>query len=136
MTAAATELQRAIVAGLEADAGLADLLGGPKVFDHTPADVAFPYVSFGRTSLFDWSTDTEPGSEHLFTIHGWSRHAVKREVFAIMERVRSLLHDVQLVVDGHRLVLLRQEFVEVRYEPGERVRHGLMRFRALLEPEA
>ncbi len=136
MTAAATELQRAIVAVLESDAGLTGLLGGPKVFDRTPPDVSFPYVTFGRTSLFDWSTDTEAGSEHLFTIHVWSQHAGKREVFAIMERLRTLLHEAQLPVEGHRLVLLRQEFAEARYEPGERVHHGVMRFRALIEPDA
>lgn len=134
MTAAATELQRAIVTALEDDAGLAGLLGGQKVFDHTPADVAFPYVSFGRTSVYDWSTDTETGSEQLFTIHAWSLHAGKREVLAIMEGVRGLLHDAALPVDGHRLVLLRQEFAEARFDPDQLVHHGLMRFRALLEP--
>jgi hypothetical protein len=134
MTAAATELQRAIVTVLEDDAGLAGLLGGQKVYDHTPADVAFPYVSFGRTSVYDWSTDTETGSEQLFTIHAWSLHAGKREVLAIMEGVRGLLHDAALPVDGHRLVLLRQEFAEARFDPDQLVHHGLMRFRALLEP--
>lgn len=136
MTAAATELQRAIVAVLEADAGLSTILGGPKIFDRTPADVAFPYLTFGRTSAVDWSTDTETGSEHLFTIHAWSLHAGKREVFEIMESVRALLHEADLSVDGHRLVLLRHEFAEARYDPDENVHQGLMRFRALLEPEA
>jgi len=133
MTAAATEVQRAIVTVLGADAALAGLLGGPKVFDRTPADVAFPYLSFGRTSVFDWSTDTEMGSEHLFTIHAWSLHAGKGEVLAIMEAVRSLLHDAALPVEGHRLVLLRQEFAEARFDPDQLVHHGSMRFRALLE---
>jgi len=122
------------VTALEDDAGLAGLLGGQKVFDHTPADVAFPYVSFGRTSVYDWSTDTETGSEQLFTIHAWSLHPGKREVLAIMEGVRGLLHDAALPVDGHRLVLLRQEFAEARFDPDQLVHHGLMRFRALLEP--
>jgi hypothetical protein len=136
MTAAATELQRAIFAVLGTDTGLLEKLGGPKVFDRTPADVDFPYLTFGRTSVVDWSTDTETGSEHLFTLNVWSAHEGKGECFEIMERVGSLLYDAPLAVDGHTLVLLRQEFAEARFDAVQRVHHGAMRFRALLEPQA
>src|SRR5690606_31296217 len=73
MTDAAADLQKALFAALAGDAALVSALGGAKVFDHAPAHVAFPYVTFGRTSVHDWSTDAERGAEHLVTLHVWSK---------------------------------------------------------------
>jgi hypothetical protein len=133
MTAAAHELQKAIFVALEADAALAALLGGPKIYDHAPADVAFPYVTFGRTSIFDWSTDTESGSELLFTLHVWSKRPGKREALAVIEAIRAVLDDAALDLDSHHLASLRLEFAEARYDEEQAVYHGLARFRALVE---
>ena len=69
MTAPVADLQKAVFQILAGDNALAALLGGAKIFDHAPADVRFPYVTFGRTSVYDWSTDTESGTEQLFTLH-------------------------------------------------------------------
>ena len=63
MTAATADLQKAIFAALLADSGLVAVLGGGKVFDHAPASAAFPYVTLGRASVYDWSTAPEPGNE-------------------------------------------------------------------------
>ena len=136
MTQAATELQKAIFAALAGDSALAALLGGNKIHDHAPAHVAFPYVTFGRTSVFDWSTGTESGDEHLFTLHIWSKAQGKKETLAIMERVKALLHEAPLNLTGYHLVSLRLEFSEARFDEDVSVHHGLMRFRALTEESA
>lgn len=133
MTAAATELQKAVFATLSGDATLAGMLGGGKVYDHAPASVAFPYITFGRTSVFDWSTGTESGAEQLFTLHVWSKGQGKKEALEIMERARTLLDDAPLALDDHHLVSNRLEFSEVRYDDNLSVHHGLLRFRALTE---
>lgn len=133
MTAAAAELQRAIFGALTGDAELRAALGGPRVYDHAPANVAFPYVTFGRTSVFDWSTSTENGTEHLFTLHVWSKAKGKEEVHALMERVRAILHDGTPALAGFSLVNLRLEFVEARFNDDLAVYHGMLRFRATLE---
>ena len=70
---AAAELQKAVFAALGGDAALLALMGAGKIIDHAPANVPFPYISFGRASVFDWSTSTETGSEHLLTLHVWSK---------------------------------------------------------------
>lgn len=133
MTAPAAELQKAVFAALTGDAALGGLLGGPKVYDHAPANVAFPYITFGRTSIFDWSTGTESGSEHLFTLHIWSKARGKKEALEIMESARVLLDDAALELDQHRLVNLRLEFSEARFDEDHTVYHGLLRFRAVTE---
>lgn len=134
MTAATTELQTAIFAALGADTDLTGLLGGAKIFDHAPANTAFPYVTFGRTSVYDWSTGTESGAEQLFTLHVWSKARGKAETLAIMERAQHVLHDQPMALDEHHLVNLRLEFAEARLDEDLAVYHGLMRFRAVTEP--
>ena len=134
MTAPAAELQTAVFAALASDTALAVLLGGPKIYDHAPANVAFPYLTFGSTSIFDWSTGTETGTEQLFTIHVWSKGQGKKETLAIMEAVRARLDDAALTLGEHHLVSLRLEFAEARHDDDLAVHHGLLRFRAVTEP--
>lgn len=134
MTSPAVDLQRAIHSLLTADAGLVAKLGGQKVFDTTPPNAAFPYVSFGRTSIYDWSTGTESGTEQLFTVHVWSKAKGKTETLEIMETIRQLIDAAPKELDGHHLVNMTLEFAEARYDEDLSVHHGLLRFRAVTEP--
>lgn len=136
MTASAADLQKALFTALAGDAALSATLGAGKIFDHAPADVHFPYVTFGRTSIYDWSTSTESGTEQLFTLHVWSKGKGKKEALEVMQRVKSALGDAALALDQHRLVNLRFEFGEVVYDDDLSVHHGLLRFRAIVEDAA
>lgn len=135
MTAAAAELQKAVFARLAGDSALVGLLGGGKIHDHAPPHVVFPYITFGRTSGFDWSTGTESGTEHIFTLHIWSKATGNKETMAIMERARALIDEAPLALNGHHLVSIRLEFSEVRFDEDLVVHHGLLRFRVLTEAE-
>ena len=128
----AAELQKAIFEALAANGALAAMVG-TRVFDHAPANAAFPYITFGRTSVYDWSTGTESGTEQLFTLHVWSKAKGKKEALEIMELARGTLHDAALELEGHKLVNLRLEFSEARYDDRNEAHHGLLRFRAVVE---
>jgi len=136
MTAPAVELQKSIFGALTADTALVALLGDARIYDHAPANAVFPYVTFGRTSVYDWSTGTESGTEQLFTLHIWSKAKGKKETLEIMELVRARLDDQDLALDGHHLVNLRLEFAEARYDEDLSLHHGLLRFRAVTEAAA
>ncbi|HTV69988.1 MAG TPA: DUF3168 domain-containing protein [Rhizobiaceae bacterium] len=136
MTAPAAELQRAIFEALGSDTALVAALGGARIHDHAPANVSFPYISFGRTSLFDWSTGTESGTEQLFTLHIWSKAKGKKETLDIMELAKARLNDASLDLGDYHLVNLRLEFAEARYDEDQMVHHGLLRFRAVTEEAA
>ncbi|MEX0345045.1 MAG: DUF3168 domain-containing protein [Rhizobiaceae bacterium] len=136
MSAAASQLQKAVYQALAGGTALKALLGGPDIFDHTPPSASFPYVTFGQTSVFDWDTASEPGCEILFTIHIWSRAKGRGEVFAILDTVTGLLDEAALTVEGHHLVAIRFETAETGYDDDVAVHHGQARFRAILEPEA
>lgn len=133
MTSAAVDLQKALFSALSGDAALSALIGENKVFDHAPADIAFPYLTFGRTSVFDWSTGTESGTEQLFTLHIWSKTKGKKETLEIIDAVQNRLQQEPLILDDHSLVNLRFEFAEARYDDDLSVHHGLLRFRAVTE---
>ena len=134
MTSPAVELQKAIFGRLSGDPGLTARLGGAKIYDAAPPKAAFPYITFGRTTAYDWSTDTEKGAEQLFTAHVWSQARGKTETLEIMETVRQLLDGAELDLTGHHLVSLQLEFAEARFDDDVAVHHGLLRFRALTEP--
>jgi hypothetical protein len=134
MTSAAAELQTAIFAALTNDSALVAELGGAKVYDEPPANAQFPYITFGRTSVYDWSTGTEIGTEQLFTLHIWSKEKGKKEVLEIMELARRRLDQAELPLGGgHELVNLRLEFAEARHDEDLSLHHGLLRFRAVTE---
>lgn len=136
MTAPAAELQKAIFTTLAADAPLTAAMGGSRIFEHAPANVAFPYITFGRTSVYDWSTGTEKGTEQLFTLHIWSKAKGNKEALEIMEIARWALDEKALPLESHHLVNLRLEFAEERYDDDLAVHHGLLRFRAVTEEPA
>ncbi|MCK9551629.1 DUF3168 domain-containing protein [Aquamicrobium sp.] len=132
MTAASADLQKAMFAALTGNAALVALMGGARIFDRAPTDAAFPYVTFGRTSVLDWSTSTEEGLEHLVTLHVWSKARGRKEAFAILDAVRTAL-GVPLSLDGQHLVSFRFEFAEVTFDDDISVHHGLLRLRAVTE---
>jgi len=133
MTSPAAELQKAIFMTLGNDAALISALGGPKIYDDAPLHVGFPYITFGLTSVYDWSTSTESGTEQIFTLHVWSKAHGKAEALAIMETARAALDDASPTLENHHLVSLRFEFAEVRFDDDLILYHGLLRFRALME---
>jgi hypothetical protein len=133
MTSPAADLQKALFSELNGDATLVAILGGQKVFDEVPDKTAFPYVTFGRTSIFDWSTGTENGTEQLCTLHIWSNAKGKKEAFDIMAAIRARLDQAPLELSAHHLVNFRFEFAEVLFDDDQAVYHGLLRFRAVIE---
>jgi Protein of unknown function (DUF3168) len=133
MSSAALDLQKALILRLSGDAALTGQLGGNKIYDHPSASSKLPYVSLGQTMAYDWSTASEAGHEHLVTIHVWSRAGGRIEAHEILEKIRLRLDGFGAEILNHRLVLMRLEFEEVRFDVGEDGYHGMMRYRALTE---
>jgi hypothetical protein len=118
MAAPAAELQKAIFSALAADAALVAALGGAHIYDQPPKKAAFPHLTFGRTSVYDWSTGTELDTEQL------------------LEIIRAKLADSLMPLDDREPVRIKPEFFEQRYDEDLAVHHGLLRFRAIAEAPA
>ncbi|MCF6118453.1 DUF3168 domain-containing protein [Mesorhizobium muleiense] len=136
MTAPAAALQKALFQALDADGSLSAALGGAKLFDHVPENIPFPYVAFGRTSVYDWVTGRKKDAEQLFTLHFWSKSEARKEMLDVMDMVSARLQDAALALDEHHRVNLRLEFTEVRYDEDLSACHGLLRFLAVTEENA
>jgi hypothetical protein len=134
MSTAATALRAAIHDALVADGALTALLGGPKVYDEPPKGAVFPYVTLGDARASDFSTASDPGEEHRFTLHAWSRQGGHREAHMIAGALLQALDDAPLAPDGCHLVNLRFSVADIRREADGRTYHALVRFRAVTEP--
>lgn len=84
----------------------------------------FPYVTFGQSTVRDWSTGSDKGHEHIVTLHVWSRVAGRRQVHAIIGAIEVALHEQALLMNGFRLVNLRHENSYARREPDGETYHG------------
>lgn len=135
MASAGFEVQKAIHAKLTGDLTVVGLLGGARVYDEVPRGADYPYLTLGQSTLRDWSTGSEDGHEHLLTLHVWSRANGRREAHEIMSAVQEALHDAPIPVSGHRLVNLRHEFSDALRDSDGETYHGIVRYRAVTEPE-
>ena len=110
-------------------------LVGERIYDDPPADVVFPYLTLGRVESRPADTAARDAIEHAITLHAWSRHGGRAETLDMIAALRAALHNAPLTLDGHKLVLLLATFADVFRSGDGRTTHGVLRLRALTEPE-
>jgi hypothetical protein len=145
---AEAELQKSVFDALLTSVALNTLLAKniedntlPAIYDAVPqaddagSDIPFPYVTIGDDTAIDWDTDTSVGKEATITIHSWSRYRGRKEVKEIQGAIYETLHLSQLPVDGYDTVLCFSEFSESLVDPDGLTRHGIQRFRIILDKE-
>ena len=122
------EIQAAIYAKVSA-------IGWP-TYDHVPQESSFPYVVIGDDTSVPWDTDDSIGSETTCTVHIWSRSRGRKEVKEIMRTVYEALHRAEFAVIGGQLVECVAEFAESFVDPDGLTRHGVIRFRLIVDSAA
>lgn len=132
--------ERALAAAIHqaaiADTGVQALLGDPaRVYDEPPSDPVFPYVTLGRVETAARDASGSPTLEHALTLHAWSRYGGRAEAIDVIAALRERLHNAALAVTGRRLVLLLAQFSDVFRSGDGRTTHGVLRLRAITEPE-
>lgn len=111
------------------------------IYDNVPQaldsgnDSFFPYVTIGDDTMIDWDTDTSQGKEATLTIHVWSRYRGRKEVKEIQGIIYDILHLSNLIITGYHSVLMLSEFSETLLDPDGLTRHGVQRFRLIVEKE-
>jgi hypothetical protein len=129
MTSPILALRAAVQGILTSDATLLGLLGGPQVYDETPASVTPPYVTFGEAKVEDWSAGYDHGHQHRLSLNIWSRQGGDSEALGIANWCAGLLDGALPTLDGHRLIMLRVNEQEV----GRPTKDGLRQARLMLE---
>ncbi|MGN6548290.1 MAG: DUF3168 domain-containing protein [Pararhizobium sp.] len=126
-------LQRAIVAALAADAELTVILGTAGIYDRLIDKASLPYLVLADMTTLDWSTATEAGTEHLVTLEAWSNVEGKRELQAIVGRLRAVLHDQPLPLEAGALVNLRLQQARIERVTKLQLHRATIRLRAVIE---
>ncbi len=133
------EIRIAIVAALKAHAPLVALLapdpldGTASVFDHVPQDAVFPYEVIGEADGVEHDTDTTIGWDAEVTVHTFSRFRGNEEVEAIQRENDNALNRAEPIITDARIVTLHRVSVDGVDDPDGLTRHGIHRFRALIE---
>jgi hypothetical protein len=132
--------ERALVAAVRAaameNAGVKALLGDPaRIYDDAPPDAVFPYVSLGRVESKPADASGAEAIEHAVTLHVWSRYGGRAEALDVIAALRTVLHNAPLDIESHKLVLLLVTFTDVFRSGDARTTHGVLRLRAITEPE-
>ncbi len=133
-TGAEWALQKTLYRVLVSDTELVAKLGGPQIYDDVPQSTTFPYVTIGQMVSRDWSTSTESGLEHRFSLHVWSRKRGKAETFEIISAIREAIDNNSIELSGHVLVNLHCEATEVMRTADGETLHGILRYRGTTEP--
>ena len=107
-------------------------LGYP-TYDHVPQDSAFPYIVIGDDTSVPFDTDNSVGTETTCTIHVWSRHLGRKQVKQIFGELYALLNRAEFPIIGGALVECQAEFEESFLDSDGLTRHGVMRFRLVVE---
>lgn len=127
----AWDLQVAIFAQLQASASLLALVSA--VYDHTPENAVFPYVVIGDGVASKDDADDTVGASHLVDVHTWSRYRGKKETRLIQQEIHEALHRSTLTVANAVFVDCTCELEETFLDDDGLTRHGVQRFRVLLD---
>ena len=133
MMTAANELLQAVCARLAGDAALTAEIGDDGIHDRLIARRPFPYLVIGGIETRDYSTSTEAGEEHFFTIAVWTEASGGRAALAIAGRLRALLDDADLALASRTLVNLAHLSTRTRREAKAKQHVAELRFRSVTE---
>lgn len=129
-------VQAALVEAVRADAEVGAVLGDPvRFYDFPPADVVFPFALLERAEARPWGGAPEGAEEHTLTLRVYSRYGGAKECKAVLAALHAVLHDQSLTLSGYRLVNLRVSFQDSFRSSDGRTQTGVMRVRAVTEPE-
>ena len=133
----AWELQQAVHDRLKAWPAIVAL--GAAVHDHVPQNdnaddaEAFPYFVIGEDSAEPFNTDDELDSDHVVTLHQWSRYRGTKEIKQMQQGSYAALHRNPLTVVDATYVDCHLETEDNFMDDDGLTRHGVQRFRFLLD---
>ena len=124
-----------LLAALRATPALdAELGSPPRVYDQPPAKPLYPHVLVGRSQARPMGGPLAEGLEHTVTLTVVSRYGGAEEASRIIAAARERLHDAALTLTDHRLISLQVRFSDVFRASDWRSTYGVMRLRAVTEP--
>lgn len=131
---ASISLQKAIYDLLRNDTDVTAKIGKNRILDHVPPNIGFPYVTLGSSVVYDWSTDSESGQEHLISLHIWAHSSGRKFVLEMAELIAQKLDQQRLNLSGHLLVNLTLQEINAQNSNRRNAYQAIMHYRAVTEP--
>jgi hypothetical protein len=131
MSSPTHELQVAIVTRLKASAAITALVG-QRVFDHVPAEAAWPYVSIGPSYELSEDADCIDAFEISQQIDVWSQDVGYPEARRIADAVRQALK-ADLILADNALVSFEHRITRYLRDPNPLVSRASLTFDAIVE---
>jgi hypothetical protein len=126
-----SDLQEAIYDILVGDATLMTLVTN-RVYDHVPDNTEYPYVAFGEARYDRWGSHTHEGYDVDFNIHTYTQSLGKLDAQAIMNRIYTLLHDVDITVTGYPTVVCEEQSSFIILDEDNRTYNGVQLYHIIL----
>lgn len=129
-------LQAAINTALAADTAVKALIGNPvRLYQEAKTNATFPYVVFGDTQDLPDLAECIDGWEIFFALNIYSRAGGFQEAKNIGAAIDAVLHDATFTLTGYRCLIIERDS-PTRYvvAPDNMTKHGLLTFRAMVEP--
>ena len=95
------------------------------------AEPAFVTMDGFRANRND--TDTETGFDGTIDVHVWTEYEGWKELCTLQTTIYNAMHRTALTVTGHAVIDVQQEFSEMRRDPDGITKHGIQRFRVIIE---
>jgi hypothetical protein len=129
-------IQTALHQRLTQDAALAALVKGihdeiPQALteEEIPGDEYLPCIVWGDDKMQAYDTDGYLGYELYFNLHTWSKYKGRKELIAIHQRIKDLLHRYEFPIAGHtkpNIILITDDLS--RAQDGK-TRFGVLQFK-------
>lgn len=99
----------------------------PRLYDYTPEDPVYPYLTYGTVRSEDRSGDGVEILSHTVTLHVWSRYTGRAEILDLLANLSDRLENIPSAQDGHHIAGLNVIYTDVFRARDSRTQHGLIR---------
>jgi hypothetical protein len=128
------EIQKAVFAALNGNAGLDTAMGGTtRIYDRVPSKPVFPYITIGEEQLLDDGNSCDASRFEIFIdVHVWTDNVGlpqgKRIAAAVFDAMQA-----GLLITGWRVVVLKYE-TERHFRDSDGLRgHAVLTFKLNIE---
>ena len=132
-----TPAQSAIFTRLDAQISSAAIYDDVPGLPEGQPNADFPYIVIGDDNTLPLDTDDTLGATVFVTLHVWSRYQGKKEAKAILGDIYAALNrqSVNLAATGYRFTDCLFDFAEIFEERDGVTRHGVCRYKLVIEKE-
>jgi hypothetical protein len=129
------DFQEAVRGALNSEPTLTAIVG-TKIFDDVPhaseaISTAYPYVTIGDQIGAEAGTSDSDAAEVTVTLHAWTRAPGRLECLAMLDGIRTALHNKSLATPLGVIVYLNYQSHQTLRDPDGETYHGVITFLGL-----